>query len=212
MPWQEFLRMLLTRYDAAGFVCGDDFRFGYRGQGNASLLEAYCAAENYPCSIIPEQLVDGQRISSTRIRALIEAGDMETAGTCMGRPYSLTGRVVHGHRLGRRLGIPTANLELPPELAVPRFGVYACRCYVDGQGYLAVTNIGTRPTVNGTGITVEPWLLDFEGDLYGRELRLEFYKFLRPEMKFPDLSSMQQEIHFNAAETRRYFERGDDLA
>ena len=207
MPWLDFLVMLGNRYGAVGFVCGDDFRFGHRGRGNADLLTEYCTVENLPWAVVPEQLLDGRRVSSTYIRQQIESGDMATAVQFLGHPYYLTGTVVPGKQLGRTLGIPTANLVLPDGLAIPKFGVYACLCRVDGRAYPAVTNIGTRPTVSGSGITVEPWILDFEGDLYGKEITLEFYRFLRPEMKFPDLAALQAEIRRNAQETRAYFEQ-----
>ena len=206
MPWEEFLEMLIRDHDAAGFVCGDDFRFGYKGQGNDKLLAQFCRQNNLPCGTVEEQMVDGRRVSSTYIRKQIETGDMATAIKFLGHPYYLTGTVVHGKQLGRTLGIPTANLVLPDGLAIPKFGVYACLCLVDGKAYPAVTNIGTRPTVEGMGITVEPWILDFSGDLYGKEITLEFYRFLRPEMKFPDLDALKAEIHRNARETRAYFE------
>ena len=150
--------------------------------------------------------IDGIRVSSTYIRRQIETGDMETAVRFLGHPHILSGTVVHGQALGRKLGIPTANLRLPEGLAVPKFGVYACRAVVDGKAYPAVTNIGTRPTVEGIGITVEPWILDYTGDLYDREITLEFYRFLRPEMKFPDLSALQAEIRRNAEQTRSYLQ------
>ncbi len=204
-PWREFLEDLLEK-GAAGFVCGDDFRFGARGEGTAEKLTQVCAKLGLPCVVLPEQTLDGVRISSTHIRQLIEDGKMETATRFLGHPYMLTGTVVHGRQLGRKLGIPTANLVLPEDLAIPRFGVYACRALVEGTYYPAVTNIGTRPTVSGRGITVEPWILDFAGDLYGREITLEFYFFLRPEMKFPDLQALQQQIRADAAATRRYLE------
>ena len=201
MPWQDFLQMLLDR-GAAGFVCGDDFRFGHRGEGNAEILSAFCREKGLPCCIIPEQTVEDIRISSTYIRRQIETGDMATAVKFMGHPYTLTGTVVRGQQLGRTLGIPTANLRLPAGLAVPKFGVYACCVIVDDKRYPAVTNIGTRPTVAGEGITVEPWILDFSGDLYGREITLECYRFLRSEQKFPSLEALQAEIRRNADQTR----------
>jgi len=201
MPWQDFLQALLDR-GAAGFVCGDDFHFGCRGEGNSLLLQQFCRERNLPCVVVPEQTVGDIRISSTYIRRQIETGDMATAVKFLGHPYTLTGTVVHGKKLGRRLGIPTANLLLPNGLAIPRFGVYACRALVDGKRYPAVTNIGTRPTVSGEGITVEPWILDYEGDLYGRDITLEFFRFLRSEQKFPSLEALQAEIFRNAEETR----------
>ena len=129
---------------------------------------------------------------------------METAVRFLGHPYTLTGTVVRGQQLGRTLGIPTANLHLPAGLAIPKFGVYACCVLIDGQRYPAVTNIGTRPTVEGQGITVEPWILDFSGDLYGKQITLECYRFLRSEQKFPSLEALQAEIRKNADQTRQY--------
>ena len=207
MPWENFLDMLRRHYDAAGFVCGADFRFGHLGAGNAKLLREYCNRENLPCTVVPDQVLNGVRVSSTYIRQQLEQGDMATAVKFLGHPHMLSGTVIHGKALGRKLGIPTANLLLPEGLAVPKFGVYACSCRIDGKRYPAVTNIGTRPTVAGSGITVEPWILDYSGDLYGREITLEFHYFLRPERKFPTLEALQEEIHRNARETRDYLKR-----
>ena len=206
MPWEEFLELLQREYGAAGFVCGDDFHFGYKGQGNASLLSDWCAQRGLPWAVVPEQTLDGIRVSSTYIRSQIETGDMATAVRFLGHPHILRGTVVHGKALGRTLGIPTANLRLIPGMVVPRFGVYACRCVIDGEVYPAVTNVGTRPTVEGQSVTVEPWILDYEGDLYGREITLEFYYFIRPEKKFPSLEALQAEIRRNAEETRKYLQ------
>lgn len=206
MPWEHFLDMLRRHYDAAGFVCGEDFRFGHLGSGNAKLLREYCNREQLPCAVVPDQILDGVRVSSTYIRQQLEDGDMATAVKFLGHPHVLSGTVVHGKALGRKLGVPTANLKLPEGLAIPRFGVYACSCLIDGKRYPAVTNIGTRPTVEGSGITVEPWILDYSGDLYGREIRLEFHYFLRPEQKFPTLEALKEEIHRNAEETRKYLQ------
>ena len=206
MPWEAFLDMLCREHDAAGFVCGDDFRFGYQGRGNGALLEQYCREKGLPCRVVPEQTLEGVRVSSSYIRSQIETGDMATAVRFLGHPHILRGTVVHGRALGRTLGVPTANLRLIPGMVVPRFGVYACRCIIDGAAYPAVTNVGPRPTVEGQSVTVEPWILDYSGDLYGREITLEFYYFIRPEMKFPDLDALKAEIHRNAEQTRHYLQ------
>ena len=200
MPWQDFLEVLLQE-GAVGFVCGYDFCFGRNGEGNAEKLAKFAEERNLPYYIVEEQTMDGEKISSTRIRALIEKGDMEGAKQLLGHFHMLTGKVVHGHGLGRTISIPTANLQLPDELVKPAFGVYACRAWVNGNHYVAVTNIGTRPTVDGQGVTVEPWILDFDGDLYGKEITLEFHKFLRPEQKFADLDELKAQIQKDAAET-----------
>ena len=204
-PWGDFLELLLLQ-GAAGFVCGDDFRFGCRGEGNAEKLQTFCAVRGLPCIIVPEQMLRGKRISSSLIRGMIESGEMESATRYLGHPYVLTGQVLHGQKLGRTLGVPTANLTIPVGITVPKFGVYACRAIVSGNSFPAVANIGIRPTVSGSGITVEPWILDFEGDLYGKEIRLEFYRFLRPEIKFSDLSALKNQIHDDAEQTRCYFD------
>ena len=206
MPWEAFLDLLRREHHAAGFVCGEDFRFGHRGSGNAALLESYCRREGLPCHVVPDQTIDGVRVSSTYIRQQLEDGHMATAVKFLGHPHILSGEVVHGKALGRKLGVPTANLRLPEGLAVPKFGVYACSCLIDGVRYPAVTNLGTRPTVEGSNITVEPWILDYSGDLYGRKIILEFHYFLRPEMKFPSLEALKEEIHRNAQETREYLQ------
>ena len=206
MHWQEFLAVLQESYGAEGLVCGHDFRFGNRGEGNADLLLAYCKEQGITCAIVPEQKLDGITVSSTHIRNLLEKGNMEEAEKFLGHPHILSGEVISGRKLGRTLGIPTANLSIPEGVVNLPFGVYACKATVEGTEYLAVTNIGNRPTVGGHRVTVEPWLLDFEGDLYGKTLTLAFFRFLRPEKKFPSLDALKEEIQKNAQECRKFFE------
>ena len=200
-PWQDFLTRLMTEYNAAGFVCGDDFRFGAKGQGNAMLLKQACEERGMPCAVVSQQMVDGIRVSSTHIRGLLEQGRMEEAVRFLGHPHILSGTVVPGRQLGRTIGIPTANLELPQAVVTPKFGVYACKVGT----YMAVTNVGNRPTVGGHHTTVEPWILDFAGDLYGKTVTVEFYKFLRPEKKFSSLEDLRWEIEKNGVQTRHFF-------
>ncbi len=199
--WRNFLDKLLAD-GAVGFVCGDDFRFGFRGQGNGEKLKAFCAEKGLPCSIVPEQSLEGMRISSTHIRGLLEQGEMEKATAFLGHPHILSGTVVPGRQIGRTIGVPTANLLLPEGVVIPRRGVYACVCYVGEQRYPAVTNVGSRPTVEGHQVRAESWLLDFDRDLYGQEITLEFYKFLRPEQKFGSLEALKTQIQLDAVQAR----------
>lgn len=194
MPWENFLAMLAEHHQAAGFVCGTDFRFGKKGEGNAMLLEEFCRQNELVFCAVEQQCLDGIRISSTHIRNLLERGNIEEANRFLGHPHFLSGTVVTGKQLGRTIGVPTANLLYPSELAALPHGVYACQVEAEGKTYAAVTNIGTRPTVSGEGVTVESWLLDFSGELYGKELSVSFQKYLRPEQKFPDLSSLRKQI------------------
>ena len=201
-PWEDFFSMLLEK-GAAGLVCGADFRFGHKGAGNAEKLRDACRQADIPCTVVPDRKLDGVRVSSSHIRTLLEKGEIAEANRFLGHPHILTGEVVPGRQLGRTIGIPTANLQLPKGLLTPAFGVYACLAFVEGESYMAVTNIGTRPTVEGHHVTVEPWLLDFDGDLYGKTLRLEFHAFLRPEEKFASLDALKTQIQKDAAKTRQ---------
>lgn len=219
MDWQDFIEGYLVReHGAVHLVAGHDFRFGYRGEGNPERLEEKCAALGIGCDIVPRVELDGVTVSSTHIRALIARGELERANAFLGHPFALTAKVDHGKRLGSRLGFPTVNLRFPAGVIVPAFGVYAAKVRVlpeysdhspciPGQGpYLAVTNVGVRPTVEDGGqVNAEGFLLDFDGDLYGRRLRMEFFSRLRGEKKFPSLEALRAEVLRNAAQTREYF-------
>lgn len=203
MPWQDFLMELCRYHGAKGFVCGYDFRFGHKGAGDAQKLQQFCQQQGLPCLVLPEQTMGGKRISSTYIRTLIEAGDMQTAAKFLGHPHMLCGNVVSGRQLGRTIGVPTANILIPDEIVVPKLGVYATECLVDGIRHKAVTNIGSRPTVKGHQVRAESWILDFDGDLYGKHMTVLFHKFLRPEQKFDSLEELKVQISKDAVEACR---------
>ena len=189
-------------------MAGHDHRFGHKNQGTPELLKSKCAELGLGCDIIPEVTVGGITVSSTYIRPLVSLGQVERAMEYLGHPHILTQTVRHGRRIGHTIGIPTVNLVPPPHVLVPGDGVYVARvCLEDGSSYAAVTNVGTRPTVNnGTDVSVEACLLDFQGDLYGRTLRLEFFRHLRDEVRFDSLDALKAQIASDADATRRYFE------
>ncbi len=205
MPWDRFLEHYLVNGLHAGhLVCGYDFHFGDRGAGDPEKLRSKCRELGIGCDVMPKVSVDGITVSSTYIRRLIETGDMDTARAFLGHPHFLSGQVVHGRALGRTIGIPTANLLIPEHVLVPAFGVYASKVMLpDGTEKMAVTNVGVRPTVGQSEtVTVEPWILDFDGDLYDKRIRVDFYRQLRREKKFDGLPALQAEILKNARETR----------
>ena len=202
-PWQSFLAMLEKDYGGAGFVCGHDFRFGKGGEGTAPLLQAFCQEKGMVCRVVAEQKIGDITVSSTYIRSLIEAGDMEKTAQFLGHSLQLTGEIVKGKQLGRTFGIPTANMALPKEMVALKHGVYAGLLRVDGETHLAVTNIGSRPTVGGQNVTVESWLPDFSGDLYGKTATVTLSYFLREEKKFQNVEALRAEIQKNAAEARK---------
>lgn len=207
MPWERFITdVLRDRFHAVHVVAGHDYHFGYKGQGNAERLTEFCARLGIGCDIISRVELNGITVSSTHIRSLIEQGDLEEARHFLGHPHILSGTVVHGRQLGRTMGIPTSNLVVPNGVLVPAFGVYATRVVLPEGVWPAVTNVGVRPTVDSDGrVTVEPWILDYSGDLYGRPIRVEFYKQLRPERKFGSIDELKAAILRNAEETRAYF-------
>lgn len=206
-PWEDFITDYLIRdCSAAHVVAGHDFHFGYRGEGNPERLKLKCRELGIGCDIIHPVLQDGITVSSTYIRTLVAQGEMERARAFLGHPHTLSETVAHGKQLGSALGFPTVNLHIPNGVVVPTLGVYATRIWVDGHPHIAVTNVGSRPTVDdGDALTVESFLLDFKGNLYDKTVRVEFFKFLRPEEKFPSLDALRTEIMRNVEQTRTYF-------
>ena len=207
-PWDRFVTdILVGRYGAVHLVAGHDHHFGHRNQGSPELLREKCAELGLGCDIIPAVTIGGVTVSSTHIRKLLEEGDVETARAFLGHPHVLTQTVGHGRQLGRTIGIPTANLVAPPHVLLPRRGVYAAKITLpDGRAFGGVTNVGVRPTVNnGQDVTVEPWILDFDGDLYGQAIRVEFYRRLRDERKFNSLAALKSQIETDAVKTREAY-------
>ena len=209
MDWQDFVSEYLQKeLGCVHVVAGHDFHFGYMGKGNPQRLQEKCRELGMGCDIIQKVEQDGITISSTYIRTLIAQGEVERADQFLGHPHTLTNRVAHGKKIGTTtLGFPTVNLLIPKGVIVPAYGVYATRVWFDGQCRCAVTNVGVRPTVedNDGHVTVEGFILDFDGDLYGHEIRMEFYKYLRPEQCFPSMDALAAEIRRNAQQTRDYF-------
>ena len=207
MPWEEFLRSIQAELGVVGFVVGYDFRFGWRGEGNTGRLRDYCAANGLTCDVVDKVELDGITVSSTYIRTLVAQGEIERANEFLGHPYTLSDRVSHGKKLGSTLGFPTVNLRLKENVLSPAKGVYATKVILEnGETHPAVTNVGTRPTVDdGNQLTIEGFILDFQGDLYGQKIQMEFYKYLREERKFPSFAALTAEVMHNAEQTREYF-------
>ena len=209
MPWEAFVEdYLLGELGAKHVVCGHDFSFGYRGQGTPDKLRRLCAQRGVGVNVVDKVSLGGITVSSTHIRQLIRQGDMEAAAQMLGHRHFLSGEVLHGKELGRRLGFPTANLALPEGLIAPAYGVYATLVTLpDGSAHPAVTNVGVRPTVHDQlGRLVEAWILDCTAELYGETIRVEFFTRLRGEKKFDSLEALREEVLRNADETRAFFQ------
>ncbi len=211
MPWADFVSgFLIKELNACHLVAGSDYRFGYQGEGTAEKLQGLCRELGLGCDIIDEVRLDGERVSSTRIRKLVEAGEMDGACRLLGHPYLLQGEVAHGKGLGSRLGFPTANLSVDPRRLLPAYGVYAGQMRLGRERFPCAANIGVRPTVrDGGGVSVEAFLLDFDGDLYGKKARLELFHRLRGERAFGSLEALRCQVQADARAARAYFGQRD---
>jgi len=205
---EAFVKKVLSEeLDAEFVIAGFNYRFGKNAVGDAQLLQKLCKENGIHCEIM-EKLESGDApISSTRLRKMLTAGDIASYNALSFTPYTLSGIVQTGKKLGRELGFPTLNIDIPGELLLPRKGVYVSRTRIDGREYKSVTNIGQNPTVERAVPRAESHLLDFSGEGYGREAEITLLHFLRPEQAFPDVEALQRQIRQDTEETRLYFER-----
>lgn len=213
MSAQDFVRTVLVRRLSAREVwVGPGFRFGRGRSGDLGMLQALGAECGFAAGEIEPVHLDGERVSSTRIRTALAAGDFAAAARLLGAPYAIGGRVVHGNRLGRTLGFPTANLRFGGKVPALR-GIFAARVHgVGAQPWPAVSSFGTRPTVDGTEPLLEAHLFGFDGDLYGRRIEVEFVARLRDEERFPDLPALVAQMHRDAERARELLAAADGTA
>jgi riboflavin kinase/FMN adenylyltransferase len=203
MSGAAFIELLRESMRPEAVVVGYDFRFGREGEASAATLRAAGERLGFGVEVVAPVLVDGERVSSSAVRRALAAGEMPRAAGLLGRPYSMRGRVVAGQRLGRELGYPTANLRLERR-HVPLGGIYAVRVRGIGDAVRdGVASLGTRPTVGGVEPLLETHVFDFDGDLYGRELEVEFVQKIRDEAKFDGLETLVAQMNVDARDARR---------
>jgi len=206
---QQFLRKLNSLVPLKGLLVGENFALGKGRQGTGNVLQSVCSAMGVPCLDIPPVMLDGQVISSQRIRQTLDSGEVEQTARLLGRPYVLTGYVAPGKHRGAKLGFPTANLYFDIQRKLPRFGVYATFVEVDGLIYQGVTSVGIRPTFDdGRFPSVETLLLDFDADIYGKLIQVKFVKFLRDEIKYDQIEDLIDQIEQDKIEARRILDHG----
>jgi len=207
MSWSKFIDHLVEEFGAMHLVAGQNFKFGSGAEGNSELLKDKCDEIGIGCDIIPNVSYDGIVSSSTYIRELLKDGDMERANAFLGHPHVLTDIVRYGYKLGRTLDAPTINMRFASGVLVPAFGVYATKSHLDdGVENISVTNIGIRPTVDDSeNITAETHIINFQRNLYGHQVRIEFYKRLRPEIKFNSVEELKEQIHKDCDAAMEYF-------
>ena len=200
---EAFAGLLAKDVGARAVVVGHDFRFGRNGEATAPMLADVGKRLGFTVDVVPPVMCDGERVSSSRVRDALWRGDFALAHRWLGRPYTMRGRVVHGQRLGRDLGFPTANLRIERRRS-PLNGIFAVRVHgIEATPLRGVASLGTRPTVGGVHTLLEVHVFDFSADLYGREIEVEFVAKLRDEEYFPTLDALVEQIHRDAAQARR---------
>ena len=207
---EDFVRrFLLETMDARAVLVGADFRFGHRQAGDTKLLAEFGASRGFEVRVVPPVIADGMTVSSTAIRRALGEGRVEDARQMLGRPFSLEGEIGPGTGQGRKLVVPTLNLTTAQE-TLPQTGVYATEAIVQGKSYPAATNVGVRPTFDGTRTTIESHLLGFSENLTGGKMELRFWKRLREERKFPGPEALREQVLQDIEQVREYF-RGSRL-
>lgn len=204
---EEFVRQMVQTLGARALFCGENFTFGARAAGNPQVLQQLCAAYGVQVVVVPMAQYNGETVSSTRIRAALEAGEIPAANAMLGQPYAIHFPVRHGQGLGKRLGVPTINQIYPEGFQLPRYGIYITRVKLNGEWYPGATGLGTRPTVNSDEsiVTCETFVPGYAGDAYGDEPVLEFYRYLSPSKKFDTLEQLKACIHDAAEKAQAYF-------
>ncbi len=193
-PQEFFVKILADELNAGMLSCGFNYRFGKGGEGDSTLLGWLCEITGIMLSVTPAVSLGGEAVSSTRIRAAIEGGDIEAANEMLGREFGYTLEVVHGDHLGRSLNCPTINQLFPDGLIVPKYGVYASRTCVDGKWYRSVTNIGRRPSFDNDEQRSETHIIGYDGELYGKSIEVRLQKYKRAEMKFESLDELKAQL------------------
>jgi len=207
MSPDDFVDKLLVRdLGIKHAVCGFNYSYGFKGAGTPEMLIKKGKENNFGVTVIPEFSIEGQTVSSTYIRTLIEKGDMEKYEQFTGRTYKIGGFVMHGQKFGRTMGFPTANLNLYQSMALPVNGVYVTKTWIDGEIYNSVTNVGNKPTVGEFEKNAESHIFDFDGDIYGKRVVVEFIKMLRPEIHFESIDDLSKQINADCINARKIHE------
>lgn len=194
IPADDFLKLLYENYNIKYIVCGYDYKFGYKGFGNIKTLENFCSGKGIGLSVIPKASVGEKKISSTLIRNYLQNGEIENANLLLEHPYFIEGKIMHGNKIGSRLLYPTINTEIHNDKLKIADGVYYTNVIIDGKSYKSVTNCGFKPTFNDKKYTVETFIIDFEDNLYGKSLTINFFRRLRDIKKFESVEKLKEQI------------------
>jgi riboflavin kinase/FMN adenylyltransferase len=205
----QFISLLRQHLKMQGLVLGPDFALGRNREGDIEALRTLSKSLDFSLTVVPHAVLNGEVVSSTAIRNALAAGDIEKVHRMLGRYFSLEGKVITGSGRGAELGFPTANLDINPGQALPADGIYASRAHIDNRQHQAVTNIGKRPTFDETERTVETYILDYRGDLYRRQLKVDIIQKLRDEERFATIAALKKQIEKDIKRARAILDGGD---
>lgn len=191
---EDFIKLLCEDYNVKGIVVGFNFRFGHKNLGDVELLKKLQGKYGYKLYIIDQYNYESEVISSTRIRKALVEGNVSKATEMLSKPYLIKGKVIHGKKLGRTIGFPTANLEFSDKMVIPKKGVYYTNVIYGDEKFKGLTSVGNNPTVNGTELTIETFILNFDKMIYGEEIKVYFVERIRDEVKFDSLDEMVNQI------------------
>lgn len=204
MSKEDFIKIFLKKYNVRYAVAGFNFTFGKNKEGDISYFRKACKAEGIIPKVIPPVKYKGNAISSSLIRQSLYKGEVAAAAKMLGRPFFLKGKVTQGKKLGRLIGFPTANIEVAEDVIVPKWGVYETNVVINGQNFKGITNVGNNPTVHGDSLRIESNILDFDNDIYGQEIKIEFIKHIRDEKKFDNIMQLMKQIQSDIAGIKKH--------
>lgn len=206
MEPEVFIKWIVDSLSVKCIVAGKDFRFGYKRAGDYKVLKEFAPKYGYEVIIIDKMQDSGRDISSTYVREEIAKGNIKKANHLLGYEYFVKSKVVHGKQIGRTIGIPTINMQLPREKLLPPFGVYVTRVMVGEKWYMGVSNVGCKPTIEGNNpIGVETYIIDFCQDLYDKVITVKFLEFIRPEKKFDSIEELKEQMTEDIVQAERYY-------
>ncbi len=210
-PPEEFVNdILIGRFNVSTAICGFNFTYGYKASGNAEMLKAAGIEHGFDVEVIDSVMIDDEVVSSSLIRKCITDGDISKASRLLGRSYTIRGTVIKGEQLGRQIGFPTCNIVLDETMAAPANGVYITHSYINGEKFNSVTNVGNKPTVGSFDKNIETNILDFDRNVYGEEIVVEFIKQTRPEKKFAGIDELREQLLKDTAQARLYHQSEHD--
>lgn len=200
-----FLDLLTSNFDVRAIIVGADYTFGYEAKGNIEFLKEYCAVKNILLKIVPFESVNGEKLSTRNLKSLVSDGDIKTLNTLLSEPYFMCGNVAHARRKGTQIGFPTANLQ-PNSARLPlKDGIYATKIWIDGVPHNGMTNVGAKPTFDVNSVSIETYIFDFNADVYGSRVKLQFFDRTRDVQKFNSSDELKAQLQYDEKEIRKLF-------